>query len=155
MKGVNSEMKSILAGWPAILFLVAASLPLPARAAVPDELFRTLKGSVGLSGDITMALKTQDSLAALGRQNPEVVVSAILQELKGLDLRDRKADDYRMALLTVIEGIGPAAKAAVPFLESIVQGEDISEWAIFKAQSALLAINSPEAREIGRAGEDG
>jgi HEAT repeat protein len=152
-KRIAVAVKTILLSLTTVLFLVTASLPLPVGAADTAGLFLILKGSVGLEGDIALTLKTQDSLTALGRQNPQVVVPEILQELRGLDQHDRKTDEYRMSLFSVIEGIGPAAEAAVPLLESMVQGEGENEWVLFKVQSALLAINSPRAREVGKEGE--
>ena len=68
----------------------------------------------------------------------------IVKELKAARISGRKTVDYRMALMSVIEGMGPAAEGAVPVLTEIVQDEkERNDFVLLKARMALTAIGTP------------
>ena len=59
-----------------------------------------------------------------------------------------------MALISVLEEIGPAAEAAVPVLTEIVQDEkERNDFILLKARMALTAIGTPPARQSAKASE--
>jgi HEAT repeat protein len=134
--------------WLAVFGLAGIVFAMDDLSAV----FATLRENTGLSGNIVVSLQTQDRLAELVKQDPGSVVPAIVAELKGLSTADGKAVNYRMALISALEKAGPAAEAAVPALTEIVQDEkERNDFVLLKAQMALAAIGTPQARDAGRA----
>ena len=70
-------------------------------------LLQVLKENVGLSGNIVRSLETQKKIAELGKREPKAVVPVIVRELKAPRSPGRKALDYRMALISVLEEMRP------------------------------------------------
>jgi HEAT repeat protein len=118
------------------------------------SLLQVLKDSVGLSGNIVRSLETQKKIAELGKREPKAVVPVIIGELKAARSPNRKALDYRMALISVLEEMGPAAEAAVPILSEIVQDEkERNDFILLKARMALTAIGTAPARQSAKISE--
>ena len=118
--------------------------PVAVQAEGLSSLLQTLRENVGLSGNIVLSLETQKKISELGKQEPGVVVPVIVKELKAARISGRKTVDYRMALMSVIEGMGPAAEGAVPVLTEIVQDEkERNDFVLLKARMALTAIGTP------------
>ena len=125
-------------------------------AAAEDlsTLLQTLKENVGLNGNIVLSLETQKKISELGKREPKAVVPMIIGELKAPRVSNQKALNYRMALISVLEEIGPAAEAAVPVLTEIVQNEkERNDFILLKARMALTAIGTPPARQSAKAAE--
>ena len=128
------------------------------RVAVQAEdlssLLQALKENVGLAGNIVVSLETQKKISELGKREPGAVVPVIVRELKTASISGRKTVDYRMALMSVIEGMGPAAEEAVPVLTAIVQDEkERNDFVLLKARMALAAIGSPLAQQTAKASD--
>jgi HEAT repeat protein len=118
------------------------------------SLLKTLKENVGLYGNIVLSLETQKKISELGKREPKTVVPVIIGELKAPRASNQKALNYRMALISVLEEIGPAAEAAVPVLTEIVQNEkERNDFILLKARMALTAIGTPPARQSAKASE--
>ena len=151
--------KSTVTLWALILGIASISYAqqsqaLPAPPSDLSSLLQTLKENVGLSGNIVLSLETQKKLSELGKREPQAVVPVIIRELKVPPNSNRKALDYRMALISVLEEIGPAAEAAVPVLTEIVQDEkERNDFILLKARMALTAIGTPAARKSSKASE--
>ncbi len=130
------------------------SRPSTAQTSDLSSLLQTLKENVGLSGNVVLSLETQKKISELGKREPRAVVPVIIGELKAPRSSNRKAVDYRMALISVLEEIGPAAEAAVPVLTEIVQDEkERNDFILLKARMALTAIGTPPARKSAKASE--
>ena len=128
--------------------------PVAVQAGDLSSLLQTLRENVGLSGSIVLSLETQKKMAELGKREPGAVVPVIVRELKAAGISGRKTVDYRMALISVIEGMGPAAEGAVPVLTEIVQDEkERNDFVLLKARMALTAIGTPPARETAKASD--
>ena len=128
----------------------------PSTAPTSDlsSLLQTLKENVGLSGNIVLSLETQKKISELGKREPQAVVPIIIGELKASRVSSQKTLNYRMALISVLEEIGPAAEAAVPVLTEIVQDEkERNDFILLKARMALRAIGTPPARQTSQAAE--
>src|SRR5688572_970427 len=95
--------------------------PVAVQAEGLSSLLQTLRENVGLSGNIVLSLETQKKISELGKREPGVVVPVIVGELRAARTSGRKTTDYRIALMSVIEAMGPAAEGAVPVLTEIVQ----------------------------------
>jgi hypothetical protein len=118
------------------------------------SLLKTLKENVGLYGNIVLSLETQKKISELGKREPKTVVPVIIGELKAPRASNQKALNYRMALISVLEEIGPAAEAAAPVLTEIVQNEkERNDFILLKARMALTAIGTPPARQSAKASE--
>ena len=130
------------------------SRPSTAQTSDLSSLLQTLKENVGLSGNVVLSLETQKKISELGKREPRAVIPVIIGELKVPRSSNRKAVDYRMALISVLEEIGPAAEAAVPVLTEIVQDEkERNDFILLKARMALTAIGTPPARKSAKASE--
>ncbi len=130
----------------------------PLSAAQNEDLtslLATLRKNVGLTGNIAVALKTQDAIAALGKRDPKAVVPALVAQLRSLRAGERKTTlDFQMALFSVLESIGPAAEGAVPVLTEIVQDDsERNDFVLLKARMALSAIGTPAAKSAGGAAD--
>jgi anthranilate phosphoribosyltransferase len=80
------------------------------------------------------------------------VVPVIVRELKAARVSGRKTADYRIALMSVLEELGPAAEAAVTALTEVVQDEkERNDFVLLKARMALTAIGTPPARQTAKA----
>ncbi len=113
------------------------SQPPTAQAEDLPSLLQALRENVGLTGNIVLSLEIQKNISKLGKREPRAVVPVIVRELKAPSISDRKAADYRMALISVIEDIGPAAEAAVTVLTEIVQDEkERNDFVLLKARMA-------------------
>lgn len=116
-----------------------------------ETLIEALRSNVGLEGDVVVALESREALAGLGRRDPDAVVPALTDALRVAQGSDRATRQFRLALVGVLEEMGPAAAEAVPLLTAIVLDRDPKrEWLRFKAQSALAAIGTPEAEQVRR-----
>jgi len=125
-----------------------------AQAEDLPSLLQTLRDNVGLSGNIVLSLETQRKIAELGKREPGAVVPVITGELKAAQLSGRKTADYRIALMSVIEQVGPAAEGAVAVLTEIVQDEkERNDFVLMKARMALTAIGTPPARQTAKASD--
>lgn len=161
-----------LAGWLrggallALLLVAGAPGPFPGAPALaqsaaesalevaePAALIATLKANAGLSGDPILGLKARERLAALGRQRADAVVPLIVAELAPPRAATREAQQQRIALMGVLQDMGPAAEAAAPLLAAIARDpQERNDWVRFQAQAALAAIGTPEAERASRAG---
>jgi|GEM_PF-2400815 len=128
--------------------------PVAVQAEGLSSLLQALKENVGLAGNIVVSLETQKKISELGKREPGAVVPVIVRELKTAGISGRKTVDYRMALMSVIEGMGPAAEEAVPVLTVIVQDEkERNDFVLLKARMALAAIGTPSARQTAKASD--
>ena len=128
--------------------------PVAVQAEGLSSLLQALKENVGLAGNIVVSLETQKKISELGKREPGAVVPVIVRELKAAGISGRKTVDYRMALMSVIEGMGPAAEEAVPVLTAIVQDEkERNDFVLLKARMALAAIGTPSARQTAKASD--
>ena len=119
-----------------------------------SSLLQTLRENVGLAGNIVVSLETQKRIAELGNREPAIVTPVLARELKAAQLSGRKTADYRIALMSVLEQMGPAAEAAATVLTEIVQDEkERNDWVLMKARMALAAIGTPTARETAKASD--
>ena len=116
-----------------------------------EILLEALRANVGLKGDVAVALDSRKKLADLGRRAPDTVVPAVADTLRVAQGSDRAIRQFRLALVGVLEEIGPAAAGAVPLLTEIVLDRDPKrEWLRLKARAALAAIGTPEAEQVRR-----
>jgi len=119
-----------------------------------SSLLQTLRENVGLAGNIVVSLETQKRIAEFGKREPGPVVPVIARELKAAQLAGGKTADYRIALMSVLEQMGPAAEGAVTVLTEIVQDEkERNDFVLMKARMALTAIGTPTARETTKASD--
>ena len=128
----------------------------PAAVQTQDlpSLLQALRENVGLSGNIVLSLETQKKISELGKREPGAVVPVIVEELKASRTSNSKAANYRIALMSVIEEMGPTAEAAVPVLTEIVQDEkERNDFVLLKARMALTAIGTPPARKTAKTAE--
>jgi HEAT repeat protein len=126
----------------------------PATSKDVPALLETLKKTVGLYGDIVAALKTKDTLRQLGKQDGKAVVPLIVKEVEAPRAYDRKAQDYRMALIEVLRDIGKPAAAAVPVLTEITEDQHERNSHIKgQASAALAAIGTPDAAQAAKAAD--
>lgn len=117
-------------------------------------LLQTLRKNVGLSGNIVQSLAIQKQLTGIGKRNPHTVVPTLVTELTTARAAGRKTVDYQLALISVVEGIGPGAEAAVPILTTIVQDPaERNDSLLLKTRMALSAIGTPSAEEVGKAAD--
>jgi HEAT repeat protein len=117
-------------------------------------LLQTLRKNVGLSGNIVQSLAVQKQLAVLGKRNPHAVVPTLVTELTTSRATGRQTIDYQLALISVLEAIGPAAEAAVPILTAIVQDPtERNDSLLLKTRMALSAVGTPSAEEVGKAAD--
>lgn len=137
-----------LAACVATLWFAAA---LAQDAVALEALLEDLRTNVGLDGDVAVALDSQEALAEMGRRDPETIIPAVADALRAAQGSDSQIRQFRLALVGVLEQIGPAAAEAVPLLTAIVLDRDPRrEWLRFKAQAALAAIGTPEAEQVRR-----
>ena len=128
--------------------------PVAVQAEGLSSLLQTLRENVGLAGNIVLSLETQKKISELGKREPGAVVPVIVRELKAARISGRKTADYRIALMSVIEGMGPAAEGAVTVLTEIVQDEkERNDFVLLKARMALTAIGTPPARQTAKASD--
>src|SRR5262245_110436 len=128
------------------------------RVTAPAEdlssLLQTLRENVGLAGNLVVSLDTQKKISELGKREPGAVVPVVARELKAAHLAGRRTANYRIALMSVLEEMGPAAEAAVAVLTEIVQDEkERNDFVLLKARMALSAIGTPPARETAKASD--
>lgn len=151
-------------GW--IILLGCLPWALPTRvAAQPDSpavsqsedlavLLQPLRRNVGLSGNIVQSLAIQKQIAGIGKRNPHAVVPTLVTELTMSRAAGRKTIDYQLALISMLEAIGPAAEAAVPILTAIVQDpKERNDSLLLKTRMALSAVGTPSAEEAGKAAD--
>jgi HEAT repeat protein len=128
--------------------------PVAVQAEGLSSLLQTLRENVGLTGNIVLSLETQKKISELGKRDPGAVVPVIVRELKTARASGRKTADYRIALMSVLEGMGPAAEGAVAVLSEIVQDEkERNDFVLLKARMALTAIGTPPARQTAKASD--
>ncbi|HEU0007085.1 MAG TPA: HEAT repeat domain-containing protein [Terriglobia bacterium] len=128
--------------------------PVAVQTGNLSSLLQTLRENVGLTGNIVLSLETQRKISELGKREPGAVVPVIARELKAARISGRKTADYRIALMSVLEELGPAAETAVTVLTEIVQDEkERNDFVLLKARMALTAIGTPPARQTAKAAD--
>lgn len=128
--------------------------PVAVQAEGLPSLLQTLRENVGLAGNIVLSLETQKRISELGKREPGAVVPVVVRELKAARISGRKTADYRIALMSVLEGMGPAAEGAVTVLTEIVQDEkERNDFVLLKARMALTAIGTPPAQQTAKASD--
>jgi HEAT repeat protein len=128
----------------------------PVQGQDLPTLLETLSGSAGLAGDVVLSLRVQEEILARARVNPHIVVPAIVECLTDLGRQGQETVDYRIALISILERLGPAAEGAVPLLTEMVQEEeDQNQYVLLKARLALEAVGTPAARKTIEAADTG
>jgi len=128
--------------------------PVPAQAEDLSSLLQTLRENVGLTGNAVLSLETQRKISELGKREPGAVVPVIARELKAARTAGSKTANYRIALMSVIEELGPAAEAAITVLTEIVQDEkERNDFVLLNARMALTAIGTPWAQQTAKASD--
>ncbi len=128
--------------------------PAAVQTADLPSLLQVLSENVGLTGNIVLSLETQKKMSELGKREPVSVVPVIARELKAPRISGRNVANYRIALMSVLEEMGPAAEAAVPVLTEIVQDQkERNDFVLLKARMALTAIGTPPARQTAKASD--
>jgi len=120
--------------------------------ADPADLIVILKSNADITGNVVLGLEARERLAEIGRQDPSSVVPLIVAELSLPRVATLQAQQQRIALMGVLQDMGPAAEAAVNVLTEIAQdAEERNEWVVFQARGALAAIGTPAAKAENKA----
>lgn len=132
-----------------VLVFVAAPVYAQENSRFSDvQLLEVLVENADISGNVTKGIAAREELARRGHREPDKVVPLLIEALSLPPSHDRKIAAGRIAMIGVLQDIGPPAEAAVPVLRVIVDDpRERNDWVKMQARMALDRIGTPKAKK--------